>query len=279
MQAGDPAEHPSTGAGVPGAAGEATGLRWVDTHCHLDSLNGDLAAFLERAWNAGVEHLVTIGTDPESSRTAIGLAERHDRVWAAVGVHPHDAENFNGDAADAIEEMAGHDRVVAVGEVGMDFYRDYAGAEAQDRTFRAQIQVAKRVNKPMVMHIRDAFDEVLAVLGEVGPPERLIFHCFSGNVANARQALRLGGYVSFAGNVSYRNAEPLRDAARAVPLDRLLVETDSPYLAPHPHRGKPNEPSYVPKVGAALAAALGQPVEEVAEATSANARRVFALPA
>ena len=260
-------------------AGATTSLRWIDTHCHLDSLNGDLDTFLERASTAGVEHLVTIGTDLESSRAATRLAELHDRVWAAVGVHPHDAEAFDGGAAAAIEEMAGHRRVVAVGEVGMDFYRDYASAEAQERTFRAQIEVAKRVNKPMVMHIRDAFDEVLALLDEVGPPERLVFHCFSGDVDDARQALRLGGYVSFAGNVSYKSAEPLRDAARLVPLDRLLVETDSPYLAPVPHRGKPNEPSYVPRVGEALAAALGKPVEKVAEATSANARRVFALPA
>ena len=152
--------------------GATSSPHWVDTHCHLDSLEGDLESFLERASLAGVEHLVTIGTDLESSRTAIGLAERHDRVWAAVGVHPHDAENFDGEAADAIEEMSRHGRVVAVGEVGMDFYRDYASPEAQERTFRAQIDIAKRVGKPLVMHIREAFGEVLALLEDLGPPER-----------------------------------------------------------------------------------------------------------
>jgi TatD DNase family protein len=159
----------------------------------------------------------------------------------------------------------------------MDFYRNYASPESQEKAFRAQIDIAKRVGKPVVMHIREAFDEVVALLKEVGPPEKLVFHCFSGDGEDAMQAVRLGGYVSFAGNVSYKNAGPLREAARVVPLDRLLVETDSPYLAPVPYRGKPNEPSYLPSVGAALAAALGKPVEEVADATGANAERLFGL--
>jgi TatD DNase family protein len=221
--------------------------------------------------------MITIGTDLKSSATAIELAEGHAGVWAAVGVHPHDAESFDRGAAKAVEEMAGHPRVVAVGEIGMDFYRNYAPRAAQERAFRDQIEIAKREAKPMVMHIRDAFHEVLALLEEVGAPDRLVFHCFSGSAHDAGEALRLGGHVSFAGNVSYRNAEPLREAARAVPMHRLLVETDSPYLAPVPYRGKSNEPSYVPKVGDALAAALGRPVEEVAEATKANAHALFGL--
>jgi TatD DNase family protein len=221
--------------------------------------------------------MITIGTDLKSCATAIELAERHAGVWAAVGVHPHDSESFDRAAAEAVEEMAAHSRVVAVGEIGMDFYRNYAPREAQERAFRDQIEIAKRAAKPMVMHIRDAFHEVMALLEEVGAPDRLVFHCFSGSAQDAREALRLGGHVSFAGNVSYRNAEQLRDAARAVPLSRILVETDSPYLAPVPYRGKPNEPSYVPKVGDALAAALGRPVEEIAEATRANAHALFGL--
>jgi TatD DNase family protein len=257
--------------------GAPASRRWVDSHCHLDSIDGDLDDYLERASRAGVLRLVTIGTDVESSRIAVGLAESHDEVWASVGVHPHDADNFTGDDADMIEEMARRRRVVAVGEVGLDFYRNYSGPEAQEKTFRAQIDIAKRVGKPMVMHIREAFSEVLALLKEVGPPEKLVFHCFSGDREDAIEAVRLGGYVSFAGNVSYKNAGPLREAAKVVPLDRLLVETDSPYLAPVPYRGKPNEPSYLPSVGAALAAALGKPVEEVADATGANAERLFGL--
>jgi TatD DNase family protein len=230
-----------------------------------------------RAAEAGVGRVITIGTDLGSSATAVDLAVSHAQVWAAVGVHPHDAESFDPAAAQIVERLARHPRVVAVGETGMDFYRNYASRDAQVRAFGVQIEIAKRVDKALVMHIREAFDEVLTLLKAVGPPPRLVFHCFSGDTEAAAEAVGLGGYISFAGNVSYRHAEPLREAARAVPMNRLLVETDSPYLAPMPYRGKPNEPSYVPRVGEAVAAALGRPVEEVATATRDNALAVFGL--
>jgi TatD DNase family protein len=167
--------------------------------------------------------------------------------------------------------------VVAIGEIGLDFYRDLSPRDEQRHAFRRQLAAARRLGAAVVIHMREAHDEVFGILAESGPPERLVFHCFSGGPDEVRKALSLGGYVSFAGNISYKNAGNLREAAAGVPLDRLLVETDSPYLAPVPQRGKPNEPGYVPLVGAALGAAVGRPVEEVAAATRTNAVRVFGL--
>lgn len=223
--------------------------------------------------------MVTIGTDLPSSREAVRLASTHPQVYATVGIHPYDAEDFDDVVGAEIERLAAGPKVVAIGEVGLDFYREHAGPAAQRRTFAAQIALAKRLDLPMVMHIREAFVQVIDQLNQVGPPTTLIFHCFSDGAPEARIAVEMGGYVSFAGNVSYKSAENLREAARQVPLDRLLVETDSPYLSPVPHRGKPNEPRNVADVGAAVAAALGRPVEEIAEATAANARRALGLSA
>jgi TatD DNase family protein len=252
-------------------------LNWVDSHCHLDSLEGDLLESLERAEAAGVGTMITIGTDLPSSREAVRLASAHPNVYATVGIHPYDAEDFDEVVGSEIERLAGDPRVVAIGEVGLDFYREHSSPEAQHRAFAAQIELAKRLGLPMVMHIRDAFAQVIELLNQAGPPETLIFHCFSGGAPEARIAVGMGGFVSFAGNVSYKSAENLREAVRATPLDRLLVETDSPYLSPIPHRGKPNEPRNVAFVGAAVAAAIGCEVEELAEATTANARRAFRL--
>lgn len=252
---------------------------WIDSHCHLDRLEDPAEQVLERARAAGVEGVITIGTDLASSARAIEFAARHSRVWATVGVHPHDAANFDSSTAGEVEELAASDRVVAIGEVGMDFFRDHADPAIQQAAFAAQIDIAKRLSLPLVMHIREAFDAVIQVLEEVGPPETLIFHCFSGDKAQAAQALNMGGFVSFAGNVSFKNAQSLRDAASVVPEERVLVETDSPYLAPVPHRGKPNEPSYVPMVGAAVAQAMDRPVDRIAEATVANTVKAFGLPA
>lgn len=254
-------------------------MNWVDSHCHLDSLEGDLQESLERAEAAGVGTMITIGTDLPSSREAVRLASAHPNVYATVGIHPYDAEDFDEVVGTEIERLAGDPRVVAIGEVGLDFYREHSSPEAQHRAFAAQIELAKRLELPMVMHIRDAFPQVVDLLSQAGPPEILIFHCFSGGAPEARIAVGMGGFVSFAGNVSYKNAENLREAVRATPLDRLLVETDSPYLSPFPHRGKPNEPRNVADVGAAVAAAIGCAVEELAEATTANARRAFRLTA
>ncbi|MEX0790083.1 MAG: TatD family hydrolase [Actinomycetota bacterium] len=252
---------------------------WVDSHCHLDSLEPALPDVLRRAGEAGVAAMVTIGTDLPSSREAVRLASAHPQVYATVGIHPHDSEGFDNVVGAEIERLAAGPKVVAIGEVGLDFYREHASPAAQHRAFSAQIALAKKLDLPMVMHIRDAFPQVVEQLNLAGPPATLIFHCFSGGAPEARIAVEMGGYVSFAGNVSYKSAENLREAVREVPIDRLMVETDSPYLSPVPHRGKPNEPRNVADVGAAVAAALDRPVEEIAEATTANARRALGLKA
>ncbi|MGQ0680605.1 MAG: TatD family hydrolase [Actinomycetota bacterium] len=251
---------------------------WVDTHCHLDLLEGEPGPFLARAHQAGVDRLVTIGTDLASSRRAVELACEHLGVWAVVGIHPTEATGFTGEAAAAIEELGRHSRVVAIGEVGLDYYWDRSTPQEQDLALRTQIDIAKRLDKPVVLHIREAMEQVLTLLAEVGPPSGLVFHCFSGTAEEAERAVTLGGFISFAGNLTYKSAAPLREAALRVPLDRLLVETDSPYLAPVPMRGKKNEPAYVAYTGHLLAAAVGCSVETLATVTTANAVRVFGLP-
>jgi TatD DNase family protein len=258
-----------------------SGLDWVDAHCHLDDVgegeDAVLRAVIERARAAGVERMVTIGTDLATSRAAAGIAATHKGVWAAVGVHPHDATTLTGEALDELEALASDPKVVAIGEIGLDYFRDLSPRDVQQEAFRRQLALARRLGAPVVIHMRDAHRDVFGILEEAGAPERLVFHCFSGGPADAARCLELGGYVSFAGNISYKNAQVLRDACAIVPLDRLLVETDAPYLAPIPHRGKPNEPAFVPAVGAAVAAATGISMEEIASATSANAASIFGL--
>jgi TatD DNase family protein len=288
---GEPSSGSATGPGwAPRTEGRAesrtgpggsAGPEWVDAHCHLDDVGGGEAASLrsalQRARAAGVGRMVTIGTDLATSRAAVGIAAAHEGVWAAVGVHPHDATTLTPEALDELEALASDPRVVAIGEIGLDYFRDLSPRDVQQEAFRRQLALARRLGRPVVIHMRDAHRDVFGILEDTGPPERLVFHCFSGGPADAARALTLGGFVSFAGNISYKNARELREACAVVPLDRLLVETDSPYLAPVPHRGKPNEPAFVPAVGAAVAAAAGVPVEAIASASSANATLVFGL--
>jgi TatD DNase family protein len=253
---------------------------WVDSHCHLDSLDvveGGLDGALGRARSAGVSQMVTIGCDLPTSRRAVEIAASAAGVHATVGVHPYDAKDVGDAELEELILLAQSPGVVAIGEVGLDYHREHSPRGAQDRVFRAQLRIAKDLGKAVVLHVRDALDDAFKVLEDEGPPGRLVFHCFSGGAGEAHRAVELGGHVSFAGNVSYKSAETLREAARAVPLDRLLVETDSPYLAPVPHRGKPNEPALVVAVGAALAAATGRSTAEIGAATAANARSVFRL--
>lgn len=250
---------------------------WIDSHCHLDSLD-DPADAVERARAAGVEAIVAVGEDLESSRAATGLASVHEPVWAAVGQHPHQAKTLSGDVREALTALAKAPKVVAIGETGLDHYRDLSPRTAQAEAFRWHIALAKDLDLAIVIHMRDAHDQVYRILSEEGAPERLVFHCFSGGPDEARLALDLGGFLSFAGNISFPSTGDLRAAARVCPPDRLLVETDSPYLAPMPHRGKRNEPAFVSRVGEVLAEVLGRPGEEVAKATRANAVKVFRLP-
>lgn len=250
---------------------------WFDSHCHLHLCeNATPPQLIEAAAAAGVEGIVTIGIDVESSRRAVELAA-DQRVFAAVGVHPNSADQWNDETRRAIEELLTSDRVVAVGETGLDFYRDHVTPEVQHPAFAAHIALAKQHDKALVIHTRASVDETMDVLEAEGPPDRFVFHCWSGDEDQLGRALALGAMISFAGNVSFKNAQNLRDAAVAVPQDRLLVETDSPYLAPVPHRGKDNEPSHVALVGEAVAIARGQDVGTLARLTTANARRFFGL--
>jgi TatD DNase family protein len=257
----------------------------IDTHAHLDfgQFDADREPVLERARAVGVETIVNVGTDVGSSRQALALTAAYDMVYAAVGMHPHDAKRLDGAALAELRASAQQPKVVAVGEIGLDFYRDRSPRDVQRRAFRAQLAWAAKMGKPVIIHDRDAHDEVMGILadwaqGLHGSPlaGRLgVLHTFSGDLSMAERAIDLGFYISISGPVTYRNAGPLLDVVRALPLGRILVETDCPFLAPHPHRGKRNEPAYVRLVAEKIAALKGISVDEVALATTANARRLF----
>jgi TatD DNase family protein len=250
---------------------------WIDSHCHLPSLDGGAVPALEAARAAGVTAVVCVGTDLASSREAVELAGAESDVWATVGLHPHDASRLDAEW-DALEELVGAPRVVGIGESGFDHHYGHSPADVQEEAFRRHVDLAHRVDRALVIHTREAWDDTFRVLDELGTPRRTVFHCFTGGPAEARRAVASGAHVSFSGIVSFANAHDVRAAASRTPIDRILVETDAPYLAPVPHRGKQNRPAWVADVGAALAAAAGVPLARIASATSANARAVFGLP-
>ncbi len=257
----------------------------VDTHAHLDfnKFDGDREAVLRRAREAGVTTILTVGVDLPSSRRAVELAARYEGVYAAVGVHPHDAKSLDGAALAALRDLARRPQVVAVGEIGLDFYRDLSPRDVQRRAFRAQLAWAAKLGKPVIIHDREAHDEVLSILtdwaaGLRGSPltgRAGVLHTFSGDREMAERAIELGFYLSISGPVTYKNARRLSEIVAALPLDRLLVETDCPFLAPHPHRGKRNEPAYVRLVAERVAELQNVTLDELAEATTANAYRLF----
>lgn len=246
-------------------------MRWADHHCHLAP---DTAAEQVAEANAeGVEVLIDVGTDVASSRTAIEMASRFDGVWATAGVHPHDADG----GIDGLEELLSDPAVVAVGECGLDFHYDHSSRSAQREVFAAQIAMAHTHDLALVIHTREAWDETFDILLAEGVPERTVMHCFTGGPAEARRSLDLGAHLSFSGIVSFPSAPELREAAALCPADRYLVETDSPYLAPVPHRGRKNRPALLPAVGAAVADARGEPLEVVAEASWTTTSRLYGL--
>ena len=254
----------------------------VDTHCHLGH-HFDLGVEeqLSRARAAGVALMVDVGTDVDSSRAAVANAEAHGDVLAAVGLHPNDAGAATDEVLAAIEALAASPRVVAIGETGLDRYRDTATPEEQDRAFRAQIAIARRHGLAVVIHCRDAWDACVRVLeeeGMVGPDARVVLHCYSGDVATTVRTVANGWFHSFAGNVTFTNAGSLREAAALVPDELLLTETDSPYLTPHPHRGLANDPSYVGLTLERLASERGVDADVLAATVLANAHRAFRLP-
>ena len=247
----------------------------TDTHCHLEMI-ADPAAAVRDARAAGVDTVITIGIDLATSRQAVELAGSLDGVYATVGLHPHDAVACDDALLGELEELAAGPRVVAVGECGLDFYRDLSPRAAQRHAFGAQIELARRAGLPLVVHVREAGDEAMAQLAEEASGLTVVMHCFSlpeyVDECNER-----GYYSSFAGNVTYKNAGALREAAARVREDRLLVETDAPFLAPVPNRGNSNEPAWVVHTAAVVAEARGWDAARTAEVTSANARRAFAL--
>jgi len=262
------------------------GVAYFDSHCHLDpDAFGDaegVAGAIERARTAGVKRMLAIGSGygADCASRALEVAEAHPDIWAAVGIHPHDAKLYTAEAWAEVTQMLRHPRVVAVGEMGLDFYYDNSPRELQREVFRTQIRTALEVELPIVIHDRDSEGECLKILQEEGAfsGRGVLWHCFTGDVPMMEGVLAAGGHISLSGIVSFRKAEDLHAVARQVPLDRLFIETDSPFLAPEPLRGRRNEPSYVPLVAHAIAQQRGMTVEALAERTWANAARFFALP-
>jgi TatD DNase family protein len=246
----------------------------VDTHCHLFLLDDDPAEAIETARVRGVDTLVCVGIDPGSSRRSVELAASFPGVVATAGMHPHDASDFDARASSEIEELLANPLVVGVGECGLDFFRMRSPRPDQERALRSQVDMAKAHDLPLVIHVRDAWPEILRVLDE-GSAERVILHCFSGDAEIAKGCAERGWFLSFAGNVTYPKNAHLREAASAVTLDRILVETDSPFLAPQRLRGRDNAPSNVLDVIEAIASARDEPVEIVRETTVENAKIAF----
>ncbi len=245
----------------------------IDTHAHLDALD-DPSGVIARALAAGVTRILSIGTDPDSWARTLEIAEQHDGVYAVMGLHPHEASRELD--LDVLERLAGHPKVVAVGEIGLDYYRDHSPREAQSKRFIYQLGIARRVGLPVVIHNRAADEDTASVLTQWFDGT-VVLHCFSSPPL-LDAALEHGWYVSFAGNATYKNAGDLRTAARDVPADRILAETDSPYLAPQAVRGKTNEPAYVAHTVAVLAAARNQDPNDLAAQIDTNADAAFGLP-
>lgn len=247
-------------------------VRWTDDHCHLPD-DGTADDVVAAARAAGVERLVHVGVDVASSRAGLDLAATLDGVWGTAGVHPHEARH----GIDGLAELLRHPACVAVGECGFDFHYDHSPRDAQRDVFAAQVALAHEHDLALVIHTREAWADTFAILEAEGVPGRTVFHCFTGGPDEARRCLDLGAVLSFSGIVSFKTATDVQAAAALCPLERMTVETDSPYLAPVPHRGKRNQPAWVPLVGAAVAAVKGVDVAEVATATTATATALFDL--
>ncbi|MCW2706537.1 MAG: tatD [Frankiales bacterium] len=264
----------------PPPAPEPLAVAVADSHCHLDIMGGDIQAQLDLARSVGIDTVVQVGVDLESSRLSAELAERYDDVWAAVALHPNEAGRgaATPEALQEIRRLAELPQVKAIGETGLDHYRTGPdGQGIQEESFRAHIAIAKETGKALVIHDRDAHDDVLRVLREEGAPEVTVFHCYSGDAAMARVCADAGWYLSFAGPVTFKPNDELRAAAAVCPQDRLLVETDAPFLTPMPFRGRPNAPYLIPLTMRALAAARAADLDELCRAVADNTRRAFSL--
>jgi TatD DNase family protein len=248
-----------------------TGDGWTDSHCHLyDERLGATSEVIDEARLAGVSTMIVVGCDRETSIAARDIAAVHPGIHATVGLHPHEARH----GIDTIVDLVGPD-TVAIGECGLDYYYDHSPRDAQRDVFAAQIDLAIVAGLPLVVHTRDAWDDTFAVLDATGAPPQLVFHCFTGGPDEARKALDRGGFLSFSGIVTFKTAAAVREAARSCPADRLLIETDSPYLAPVPNRGKLNRPAWVPLVGACIAELRGEPATNIRASVAEASRHAF----
>jgi TatD DNase family protein len=247
----------------------------VDTHAHLGMCEPGDDELVAAAGEVGVMRILTVGIDDDSNREAIATAEAHQEVFACVGRHPNSAVGFDEAKASATEELAAHDRVRAIGETGLDYYREGAPRAAQRAAFESQIGIARRTGLPLVIHMRDSVEDTFALLASEAEGVTVILHCFSAPPARVQEAAERGWYCSFAGNLTFPKAEELREAARSVPEELLLVETDSPFLAPQPVRGRPNQPANVVASARRLAEVRGVAYERLEEAVEANAARLF----
>jgi len=250
----------------------------IDTHCHLfyDDLKNDLPGVLDRAHDLGVNRFICVATNMEDAKECLLMGESHENIFASAGVHPHDAKDAPEDFVDQIYDLMTFDSMVAVGEMGLDYFRNISDPEIQKNVFRIQMSIAQSLKKPVIFHNRAADDDVIKILKEF-PDVRGVAHCFSSNLETAKTFMELGYFISFSGNLTFKNSH-LPEVAKDLPLDRILVETDSPYLSPVPHRGKPNEPGRTRFVAEKLAEIHDVPLKVIAEKTTANAMALFGLP-
>ncbi len=255
-------------------------LELVDTHVHLDfpEFDRDRAEVISRAQEVGVRTLINVGVDLQSSRASVQLAEQFPGVYAAVGIHPHDAKTATAEAVEELRQLAGHPKVVAIGEIGLDYYREHSPRNVQQSVFRQLLCLAQDLSLPVIIHARSAWEDVLVAVREVvGEQGQGVFHCFPAGREGARQVVDMGFHVSFTGVVTFKNARAV-DVLAQMPLERLLLETDCPFMAPEPHRGMRNEPAYVHLIAQKIAEVLQVPVAQVAEVTTRNAWQLFGLP-
>jgi len=253
-------------------------MQLIDSHAHLDfpQFDDDRDAVIAQAREAGLTAIVNIGTNLASSRASVALAEEYDFIYATVGIHPHDAEAADHESLEELRSLADHPKVVAIGEIGLDYYRDYSPRSAQQQAFHDQLILASALDRPVVIHSRDAHDEVFATLREWEGTG--VLHTYAAGLEHLEEAIEMGFSIGISGPVTFSSADHLRAVVREVPLDRLLVETDCPYLTPAPHRGGRNEPAYVKHVAEAIAEARGESIERIAGTTTENTRRLFRLP-
>ncbi len=248
-------------------------MKWVDNHCHFEE-SDEVATDLQEAAAEGVEKFIVVGTDLETSMKAKELSQDFPgKIFATAGIHPHEAIH----GTDGIEALLSEEKIVAVGECGLDFYYDHSPHEEQEKVFREQITYAHKFNLPLVIHTREAWPETFKILNEMEMPSKTVFHCFTGGPQEAELALEKGAYLSFSGIVTFKNADSLREALRMTPIDRMMIETDSPYLTPEPNRGKRNRPKFLPYIGNRIAEELDTEPKTISDAAWSNTHRFYTL--